>query len=146
MTITAIRGNDNNKLKMWESSSLAVYATAGSINSMSDDVVTMTKGRKNSCLMTRGTSQWSLTILLFVIVSLFMSQHQVTGDSVYIRSGDFGQLVTSSSSRWFKGIAKDPLMLKKPSGITGVICRVFHTSKFKVFLILTNGTSHKKLV
>jgi hypothetical protein len=69
-----------------------------------------------------------------LLASLFDSVNGV-GDSVYVRSGDFGQLVTSSTSRWFKGIAKDPLTLKKPNGGAGVICRVYHTSKF-IFVTL----------
>jgi len=67
------------------------------------------------------------SLLVIGISCLFSSVG--ADDPVYVRSGDFGQLVTSSTSRWIKGLAKDPLTLVRPNHGAGVICRVYHTSK-----------------
>jgi hypothetical protein len=66
---------------------------------------------------------------LTTLVFFFAVFCAVAGDMVYVRSGDFGQLVTSSTARWSKGIAKEPCILKKPDGAQGIICRVYHTGK-----------------
>lgn len=97
--------------------------------------VTMNKSLLSPYLTQRSRyySLRNLTTVLFLSTILCM----VAGDMVYVRSGDFGQLLTSSTARWSKGMAKDPLMLKKPDGTQGAICRVFHTSKiFFVSIII----------
>lgn len=105
---------------MWEDSCPPQRRTSfiGNINSdisMSPDM-TM-KGDKSSLSPYLGEKrrQYSLRNLTVLCLAAIFCAETVGGDMVYVRSGDFGQLVTSSTARWSKGTAKDPLMLKKPN-------------------------------
>lgn len=106
--------------------------------SMSSNLTkTMDKSSLSSYLgKKRGScSHKSLTVLA---LSLILYVGQVGGDMVYVRSGDFGQLVTSSTTRWAKGTARDALTLKRPGqeGDGDAVCRVYHTSTYNLSLFI----------
>lgn len=108
-----------------------ISTTSTSDISVSSDIMTK-KSDKSSLspyLTTKRQNSHRKLTLLTLAAAVFLLVGAVSGDIVYIRSGDFGQLVTSSTARWSKGIAKDPLLLKRQNGENGVICRVYHTSK-----------------
>jgi len=80
---------------------------------------------RSTCPTIRKKSK-SMVVVISAVVLLIAS---VSSDPVYVRSSRFGQLVTSSTLRWFKGIAKDPVTLSSTENSLDIVCRVWNTGK-----------------